>query len=89
MLWDTRKRIRYFCRASDVKKAFIKAELEKIGRERIEKSSGQSFYRAVKSHYKSMDKEALIKKSFGENWKEIILSLPNNTPETIKYLENI
>jgi hypothetical protein len=36
-----------------------------------------------------MDKEALIKKSFGEDWKEIILSLPNNTPETIKYLENI
>ena len=69
--------------------AFIKAELEKIGRERIEKSSGQSFYRAVKSHYKSMDKEALIKKSFGEDWKEIILSLPNNTPETIKYLETI
>ena len=70
--------------------ALIKSEIEKIGRKRIANSTtGQSFYRSVQDHYNSINNSDMIKRTFGENWKEMILSLPNNTPETIEYLEII
>lgn len=66
---------------------FIKSELEKIGKERSEKT-GQGFYRQVQKYAEAIDNAASIERSFGKDWKEHVIELSNNDAVFVKFLED-
>lgn len=66
--------------------AFIKSELEAIGRVRTG-LKGQGFYRDVSKYYKDLDKPEILNNSFGKDWKDIILKLFNGNKALKDYID--
>ena len=63
-----------------------KTELEKIGQKKTG-LSGQGFYKKVKEHYKDLEKPEMLIKSFGKDWKDIILTLSNGDNALKDYID--
>jgi hypothetical protein len=64
---------------------YIKKELEKIGREKTNKS-GQGFYRSFIEI--DLNNTKVLKNSYGDDWKKIIIELSDNDPMVKKYIES-
>jgi hypothetical protein len=67
--------------------SLIKDEIEKIGRQRIKGSKGQSFYRNVLKFRLDIKNKKSLKNILAEDWKKKIISLSNNNKIIIDYLE--
>lgn len=67
--------------------AFIKSELEAIGKSRTG-LKGQGFYKAVKKYYKDLDNPTILKNSFGKDWKDKIIELFNDNDLLKDYINN-
>jgi hypothetical protein len=66
--------------------AFIKSEIEEIGKQRC-KNLGQGFYRQVRDLKGNINNNISVKRLFNDNWKDVIIDLPNNDENIIKYLD--
>jgi len=64
--------------------SFIKSKIEEIGAKKTN-SKGQSFYR---NFIEIELKTEILKKSFGLDWKKIIIDISQNSPIIVNYLEN-
>lgn len=65
----------------------IKDKIEEIGRQRINGSKGQSFYRNVLKFRLDIKNKKPLKSILTDDWKEKIISLSNNNQIIIDYLE--
>ena len=70
---------------TNVDGAFIKSEIEQIGKDRC-KNSGQGFYRQVRDLKGNIKDNKSVKRLFNDGWKTVIIELSNNDENIIKYL---
>ena len=70
---------------TNVEGAFIKSEIEQIGKDRC-KNSGQGFYRQVRDLKGNIKDDKSVKRLFNDGWKTVIIELSNNDENIIKYL---
>ncbi len=66
--------------------AFIKSEIEQIGKQRCQ-NSGQGFYRQVRDLKGKINDNISVKRLFNEGWKTVITELSHNDENIIKYLD--
>ena len=71
---------------TNVDGAFIKSEIEQIGKHRC-KNSGQGFYRQVRDLKGNIKDNISVKRLFNEGWKTVIIEMSNNDENIIKYLD--
>jgi hypothetical protein len=67
--------------------SFIKSAIEEIGKKRTG-TTGQSFYRQTLIINDLINNSSLLVGTFGNNWKETIITLSNNDQIIIDYIEN-
>lgn len=71
---------------TNVDGAFIKSEIEQIGKHRC-KNSGQGFYRQVRDMKGNIKDNISVKRLFNEGWKTVVIEMSNNDENIIKYLD--